>query len=121
MGAGGNRDGDTADFGRTTPTKKDKKKTANVEIGLGTDRMSNYQTPGGEGNQSAKSIEQPKVESQMDAIKPDLVPDGPTDVEMTDDEIAVANKKKGRRKTVLTSITGDTSIPKLSQKTLLGG
>ena len=29
--------------------------------------------------------------------------------------------KKGRKRTVLTSVTGDTSKPTLSKKTLLGG
>ena len=124
MGAGGNSGGgDTADFGNTTPTKKQKKKTASVEVGLGSDRMSNYsQNEGGTRDEGSnnKSAEQPKVESQMNAVKPDLVPDGPTDVEMTDDELALERKKKGRRRTVLTSITGDTSRPQLSNKTLLG-
>jgi len=124
MGAGGNSgSGDTADFGNTTPTKKDKKKTASVEVGLGSGRMSNYsQDEGGtrdEGNNN-KSAEQPKVKSQTNAVKPDLVPDGPTDVEMTDDELALERKKRGRKRTVLTSITGDTSRPQLSNKTLLG-
>ena len=40
---------------------------------------------------------------------------------MTDDEYRVATNKKGRKRTVLTSITGDTSTPKLSKKVLLGG
>ena len=74
---------------------------------------------------SIKSIEQPKVSSQMDntGVKSDLITadkTAPTDVEMTDDEYKVATKKKGRRRTVLTSVTGDTSKPQLSKKTLLG-
>ena len=70
---------------------------------------------------SIKSVEQPKVSSQMNAVKPGSTPDGPTNVEMTDDEYRVATNKRGRKRTVLTSITGDTSTPKLSKKVLLGG
>ena len=73
---------------------------------------------------SIKSIEQPKVSSQMDntGVKSDLITadkTAPTNVEMTDDEYTVATKKKGRRRTVLTSVTGDTSKPTI-KKTLLG-
>ena len=57
----------------------------------------------------------------MNAVKPSSTPDGPTNVEMTDDEYRVATNKRGRKRTVLTSITGDTSTPKLSKKVLLGG
>ena len=48
---------------------------------------------------------------------------GPSDVEVgqTYADAALERKKKGRRSTVLTSITGDTSTPKLSKKVLLGG
>ena len=75
--------------------------------------------------QSQKSIEQPKVASQMDntGVKSDLITadkTAPTNVEMTDDEYNVATKKKGRRRTVLTSAAGDTSKATLSKKTLLG-
>ncbi len=40
---------------------------------------------------------------------------------LTDEEIALRNKRKGRKKTVLTSVTGDTSEATLGKKTLLGG
>ena len=74
---------------------------------------------------SIKSIEQPKVASQMDntGVKSDLITadqTAPTNVEMTDDEYTVARNKKGRKRTVLTSVTGDTTKPTLSKKTLLG-
>ena len=36
MGSNSASNGDTADFGRTTPTKKEKKKTASVEMGFFT-------------------------------------------------------------------------------------
>ena len=72
-----------------------------------------------------KSLEQPKVASQMDnsAVKSYLVNadvTSPTYVEMNQDEDLLARKKRGRRLTILTSVTGDTSKPELSKKALLG-
>ena len=60
-----------------------------------------------------KSSEQPKVASQMDN----------TDVKskLTPDDILLKNKRKGRKKTVLTSVTGVEGYPTLSRRTLLGG
>lgn len=75
---------------------------------------------GGEGETQAKSYVQPKVESQMNAVKPDLVPAGPTEVEMTEDERSLKTKKKGRKSTILTSATGLEEEAQLSRKTLLG-
>ena len=77
------------------------------------------------GRREQKSLEQPKVASQMDntGVKSDLITadkSAPTNVEMTDDEYTVARNKKGRKRTVLTSVTGDTTKPTLSKKTLLG-
>jgi len=40
---------------------------------------------------------------------------------LTAEEIALRNKRKGRKRTVLTSVTGDTSKVTLGKKTLLGG
>jgi hypothetical protein len=75
---------------------------------------------------SIKSVEQPKAASQMDntGVKSKMISadqTAPTDVEMTDDEYSVATKKRGRKRTVLTSATGDTTKATLSKKTLLGG
>ena len=75
--------------------------------------------------QSIKSLEQPKVDSQMDntGVKSKMISadqTAPTNVEMTDDEYTVARNKKGRKRTVLTSVTGDTTKPQLSKKVLLG-
>lgn len=75
--------------------------------------------------QKPKSVEQPKVAAQMDNtnVKSDLITadkTAPTTVEM-DNEIALKNKKKGRKATVLTSVTGVEGYPTLSKKTLLGG
>ena len=72
-----------------------------------------------------KSLEQPKVASQMDnsAVKSDLVNadvTSPTYVEMNQEEDLLTRKKRGRKLTILTSVTGDTSKPELSKKALLG-
>jgi len=77
-------------------------------------------------NNNQKSIEQPKVASQMDntEVKSDLITadkTAPTEVEMTDDELLLKRKRGRKTKTVLTSVTGDTSKATLSKKTLLGG
>ena len=90
-----------------------------------TDAYGNEISQSSLGRRTQKSKEQPKVASQMDntGVKSDLITadkTAPTNVEMTDDEYNVATKKKGRRRTVLTSVTGDTSKPQLSKKTLLG-
>lgn len=74
-------------------------------------------------NSSQKSIEQPKVASQMDNtnVKSDMITaKGPTTAEMSSDEILLANKKKGRKDTILTSVTGVTDYPTLGKKKLLG-
>ena len=70
---------------------------------------------------SIKSVEQPKVSSQMNAVKPGSTPDGPTSTEVDQENYNIDVKRRGRKRTVLTSITGDTSTPKLSKKVLLGG
>jgi len=76
-------------------------------------------------NNNQKSIEQPKVASQMDnsEVKSDLImadKTAPTDIEMTDDELLLKRKRGRKTKTVLTSVVGDTSKATLSKKTLLG-
>ena len=86
----------------------------------------NPRTGRDEGPENKKSTEQPKVASQMNNtdVKSDLITadkTAPTDVEMTDDEYNVSTNRRGRRRTVLSSITGDTSKATLSKKTLLGG
>ena len=79
----------------------------------------------GRDNDNQKSIEQPKVASQMDnsEVKSDLITadkTAPTSVEMTQDEINVANKRGKKTKTILTSVVGDKSNATLSKKALLG-
>ena len=90
-----------------------------------TDAYGNDISRDGRTGESKKSIEQPKVASQMDnsGVKSDLITadkTAPTEVEMTQDEINVANKRGKKTKTVLTSITGDNTKATLSKKALLG-
>jgi len=80
---------------------------------------------GGNDTPSQKSVEQPKVAAQMDNsdVKSDLVNadvTSPTYVEMNQEEDLLTRKKRGRKQTILTSVTGDTTKPQLSKKTLLG-
>ena len=76
-----------------------------------------------------KSVEQPKVKSQMNnsEVKSDLITaTGPTDIEMANttemsEEEKLIKRKRGKKtKTILSSVTGDNSQATLSQKTLLG-
>ena len=81
-------------------------------------------------NNNQKSIEQPKVASQMDnsEVKSDLITadkTAPTTVEManaelTDDERMLKVKRGKKTKTVLTDLTGLKNKPTLSEKALLG-
>ena len=79
---------------------------------------------GGDGSNikqaNIKSEVQPKVASQMDAVKPEISPDGPTTIEMTDEEQKLKTKRRGRKSTILTSVTGLEGSPTLSKKSLLG-
>ena len=70
-----------------------------------------------------KSIEQPKVKSQMNNtdVKSDMITaEAPAITEMSADEILLKNKRKGRKKTILTSVTGVDDYPTLSNQNLLG-
>jgi len=94
------------------------KKPRSVDPRTGRDNDNNNQP-------TQKSIEQPKVASQMDntEVKSDLITadkTAPTEVEMTQDEINVANKRGKKTKTILTSVVGDKSNATLSKKVLLG-
>ena len=66
-----------------------------------------------------KSVEQPKVVSQVDAPKPMGSPAGPTDIEMDQDN-NLRTKRKGRKNTILTSSQGLGENIELGKKTLLG-
>ena len=88
-------------------------------------RSVNIRTGGGNdfSQVNQKSIEQPKVKSQMNNtdVKSDMITaEAPAITEMSADEIALKNKRKGRKKTILTSVTGVDDYPTLSKKTLLG-
>ena len=90
-----------------------------------TDAYGNDISRDGRTGENKKSIEQPKVASQMDNtdVKSDLITadkTAPTEVEMTQDEINVANKRGKKTKTILTSVSGDKSRTTLSKKVLLG-
>jgi hypothetical protein len=90
-----------------------------------TDAYGNDISRDGRTGENKKSIEQPKVASQMDntEVKSDLITadkTAPTEVEMTQDEINVANKRGKKTKTILTSVSGDKSRTTLSKKVLLG-
>jgi len=83
---------------------------------------------GGDDNRSADRNNQPKLEigkfpqpDEGDVVT--TLPYEPSDGDdenLTAEEIALKNKRKGRKRTVLTSVTGDTSKATLGKKTLLG-
>lgn len=98
------------------------KKPRSVDPRTGRDNDNNNQP-------TQKSIEQPKVKSQMNnsEVKSDLITaTGPTDIEManttemSEDEKLIKRKRGKKTKTILSSVTGDNSQATLSQKTLLG-
>ena len=77
-----------------------------------------------------KKVEQPKVNmsrpEDMSNDRSGLAPidmsnarSGKAPIDMSNAEI-LANKRKGRKKTILTSVTGVDDYPTLSKKTLLG-
>ena len=120
LGTGGYKNVSKTDFQRKTLTEQNRiyKDYMDKRLSGETDARGNKL------NKSERnSAVQPRVATQMDAVKPTTTPSGPTDVEVgqTYADAALERKKKGRRSTVLTSITGDTSTPKLSKKVLLGG
>jgi hypothetical protein len=100
--------------------KSKAKKEANVEMGLGTDRISNYTTPsdnnGGNDNPilSTNTEATNQVASSGIVTNTGIVAPAPTTAEvsqatstmMSDAEISVANKKKGRSTTILSRATG---------------
>ena len=108
--------------------KKPKKVT--TPIG-GNDRNDNpppkVETPKVE---TKKSVEQPKVKSQMDNTEvksKNITADktAPTETEMPTEELTedekLLRRKRGRKtRTVLTSVTGDNTKATLSRRTLLG-
>ena len=117
-GGGNNGGGNTGSDEGFFKTERDKKKKQREEA------EKSFRENRGDGN-NQKSVEQPKVKSQMDntEIKSDEVDadkTSPTEVEIDQDDILLKNKKKGRKATVLTSITGVDENPTLGKKSLLG-
>jgi len=81
--------------------------------------------------ETKKSIEQPKVKSQMDntevkskKINADATAptsaEMPTETELTEDEKLIKRKRGRKTKTILSSVTGDNTKATLSRRTLLG-
>jgi len=116
-----------------TNKKVKKKKQANVEVGLGTDRMSNYTIGQGgtretrdndNNNQSTQPVQPPKPL----IVKKNI---GGTEVQTTKAKLAEEKeiddaydmrktKRRGRRQTILTSQTGARGNLVLGKPSLLG-
>ena len=81
--------------------------------------------------ETKKSIEQPKVKSQMDNTEvksknitadktAPTTTEMPTETELTEDEKLIKRKRGRKTKTILSSVTGDNTKATLSRRTLLG-
>ena len=106
----------TADYQGSPTGKKSRVRTRQV----GGDNDNN--------NNNQNSIVQPRVISQIDAPKPNLTTEGPTevemaavpaDVELSEDERLKRIKRKGRKSTILARQGLDDKV-ELSKPTLLG-
>jgi hypothetical protein len=109
---------------KKSAAKSKAKKEANVEMGLGTDRMSNYTTPpdndrGGNDNpilstntEATKQVASSGIVTNNGIVAPttaevsQATATDATSTLMSDAEISVANKKKGRSTTILNRATG---------------
>jgi len=121
MGGPSNTGGNTGSDEGFFNSERERKRKQNKKNLEDAQRMERENRDGS----NRKSEEQPKVKSQMDntEIKSDEVDadkTSPTEVEIDQDDILLKNKKKGRKATVLTSVTGVSDYPTLSKKTLLG-
>ena len=131
MGAGGPSGGSGTgpqELGFTTRDKrtdKQKQKDANVEMGLGNDRMSNYSTNeggtreggGGQDNNNSNITQATKTESPTVETKVEKAAD------LTAEQILLRNKKKGRSMTMMSGAKGVTKTSSdysLGKKSLLG-
>lgn len=120
LGKGAFKDTSVKDFERKTVTEQEK-----IYKDYFDNRMSGKTDNYGRPIDNSKSVEQPRVASQMDNsdVKSTMITadkTSPTDIEFTQDQSALETKKRGRKRTILTSVTGDTSNVTLSKKTLLG-
>ena len=135
MGAGNAGSGGSADAPNTTRStlsksnqaKADKKSKAeaNVEMGLGNDRMSNYSTNeggtreggGGQDNNNSNITQATKTESPTVETKVEKAAD------LTAEQILLRNKKRGRSSSIMTSPKGvgkTSSNYELGKTSLLG-
>ena len=125
LGKGAFKGTTVKDFERKTVTEQEKIYKNYIE-GRGSGKIDAYGRSLTSKENNQKSIEQPKVASQMDnsEVKSSMIiadKIAPQDTPFTQDMTALANKRKGRRKTILTSVTGDESKATLGKRTLLGG
>ena len=131
MGAGGPSGGSGTgpqELGFTTRDKrtdKQKQKDANVEMGLGNDRMSNYSTNeggtreggGGQDNNTIvnKTVGGTKIKTTEAKVE--------KAADLTAEQILLKNKKKGRSMTMMSGAKGVTKTSSdysLGKKSLLG-
>ena len=120
LGKGAYKNTSVKDFERKTVTEQEK-----IYKDYFDNRMSGKTDNYGSPIDNSKSVEQPRVASQMDNsdVKSTMITadkTSPTDIEFTQDQSTLETNKRGRKKTILTSVTGDTTQPTLSKKTLLG-
>ena len=121
MGGPSNTGGNTGSDEGFFNSERERKRKQNKKNLEDAQRMDRENRDGS----NRKSKEQPKVESQMDnteikSKEVDADKTSPTEVEIDQDDILLKNKKKGRKATVLTSVTGVDEKPILGKKTLLG-
>jgi len=121
MGGPSNTGGNTGSDEGFFNSERERKRKQNKKNLEDAQRMDRENRDGS----NRKSEEQPKVKSQMDnteikSKEVDADKTSPTEVEIDQDDILLKNKKKGRKATVLTSVTGVSDYPTLSKKTLLG-
>ena len=104
---------------KKSAAKSKAKKEANVEMGLGTDSISNYTTPsdnnGGSDNnpilstntEATKQVASSGIVTNNGIVAPTTAEvSQATSTMMSDAEVSVANKKKGRSTTILNRATG---------------
>ena len=138
----GNAAGGSADAPNTTRStlskknqaKADKKSKAeaNVEMGLGNDRMSNYsrsqggtkeEGDGGENNNNINNNNNSNITQATKKKSPTVETKVEKAAELTADQIALRNKKRGRSSSIMTSSQGvgkTSSNYELGKTSLLG-
>ena len=129
MGAGSAGTGGSPNQMAKDKAKKDAKKTASVEIGLGEDRMYNYSvTEGGTGpekggNDGGNQVVQsstPKVPTVPEPVTPTTAEVSQSTATDADEYDLRKTKKKGRSMTILTSSQGLDDKYTLGKPSLLG-